>query len=115
MYSSTTVRLICRIRIRTGFLIFDSARRHDGHERSAHGHPGPLGGGERRGRPPQGGPEGGGTARAAAPRWPIGNISAKFSSIWAVSAPIFARKYAFCSIFQNLQDYLADFFENSQN
>ena len=29
----------------------------------------------------------------------------------AVSAPIFARKYAFCSIFQNLPDYQAEFFE----
>ena len=38
-------------------------------------------------------------------------ISAKCCSFSAVSAPIFARKYAFCSIFQNLPDYLAEFFE----
>ena len=35
-------------------------------------------------------------------RRPIGKISAKCCSFSAVSAPIFARKYAFCSIFQNL-------------
>ena len=46
---------------------------------------------------------------------PIGKISAKLSSFSAVSAPIFARKYAFCSIFQNLPDSLADFFEIWQN
>ena len=38
-------------------------------------------------------------------------ISATCCSFSAVSAPIFARKYAFCSIFQNLPDYLADFFK----
>ena len=38
-------------------------------------------------------------------------ILAKFRSFSAVSAPIFARKYAICSIFQNLQDYQAEFFE----
>ena len=38
-------------------------------------------------------------------------FSAKFSSFSAVSAPIFARKYEFCSIFQNLQDYVAAIFE----
>ena len=37
-------------------------------------------------------------------------ISAKCCSFSAVSAPIFARKYAFCSIFQNLPDYLAKIF-----
>ena len=37
--------------------------------------------------------------------------SAKCRSFSAVSAPIFASKYAFCSIFQNLPDYLAEFFE----
>ena len=37
--------------------------------------------------------------------------SAKCCSFSAVSAPIFASKYAFCSIFQNLPDYLAEFFE----
>ena len=46
-----------------------------------------------------------------ATRRPIGKISAKCCSFSAVSAPIFARKYAFCSIFQNLPDYLAEFFE----
>ena len=35
---------------------------------------------------------------------------AKFRSFSAVSAPIFASKYAFCSIFQNLPDYLAEMF-----
>ena len=34
----------------------------------------------------------------------VGKISAKCCSVSAVSAPIFARKYAFCSIFQNLPD-----------
>ena len=42
-------------------------------------------------------------------------ISAKIRSFSAVSAPILARKYAFCSIFQNLPDSLADFFEIWQN
>ena len=36
---------------------------------------------------------------------------AKNGSFSAVSTPIFARKYAFCSIFQNLPDYLAENFE----
>ena len=45
----------------------------------------------------------------------FGKISAKFRSFSAVSAPIFASKYAFCSIFQNLPDYLAEFFEIWQN
>ena len=35
---------------------------------------------------------------------------AKCYSFSEVSAPIFASKYAFCSIFQNLPDYLAEFF-----
>ena len=35
-------------------------------------------------------------------------ILAKIRLFSAVSAPIFARKYAFCSIFQNLPDYLAE-------
>ena len=38
-------------------------------------------------------------------------ISAKCCSFSAVSAPIFARKYAFCSIFQNLPDYPTENFE----
>ena len=47
---------------------------------------------------------------------PAGRVfSAKFSaksrSFSAVSAPIFASKYAFCSILQNLPDDLAEFFE----
>ena len=41
----------------------------------------------------------------------FGKISAKCCSFSAVSAPIFARKYAFCSICQNLPDYLAEIFE----
>ena len=42
-------------------------------------------------------------------------ISANCCSLSAVSAPIFASKYAFCSIFQDLQDYLAEIFEIWQN
>ena len=38
-------------------------------------------------------------------------ISAKCCSFSAVSAPSFARKYALCSIFQNLPDSQADMFE----
>ena len=38
-------------------------------------------------------------------------ISAKCCSFSAVSAPIFARKCAFCSIFQNLPDSQAEIFE----
>ena len=41
----------------------------------------------------------------------FGKISAKCCSFSAVSAPIFASKYAFCSIFQNLPDYQAEIFE----
>ena len=41
----------------------------------------------------------------------VDKISAKCCSFSAVSAPIFARKYAFCSIFQNQPDYLAEIFE----
>ena len=41
----------------------------------------------------------------------VGKISAKCCSFSAVSAPIFASKYAFYSIFQNLPDYLAEIFE----
>ena len=37
-------------------------------------------------------------------------VSANFRSFSVVSAPIFARKYAFCSILKNLADYLAEFF-----
>ena len=43
-----------------------------------------------------------------------GKISTKFSSFSAVSAPIFASKYAFCGIFQNLPDYRAGIFEIRQ-
>ena len=44
----------------------------------------------------------------------FGKISAKCCSFSAVSAPIFAKKkHAFCSIFQNLPDYLAENFEIS--
>ena len=45
----------------------------------------------------------------------FGNFLANFRSFSAVSAPIFARKYAFCSIFQNLPDYQAEIFESWQN
>ena len=41
----------------------------------------------------------------------FGKISAKCCSFSAVSAPIFTRKYAFCSIFRNLPDFQADIFE----
>ena len=41
----------------------------------------------------------------------FGKISAKCCSFSAVSAPIFATKYAFCSIFQNLPDFQAEIFE----
>ena len=41
----------------------------------------------------------------------VNEISAKCRSFSAVSVPIFTSKYAFCSIFQNLPDYLAEFFE----
>ena len=39
-------------------------------------------------------------------------IFGKFRSFSAVAAPIFARKYAFCSIFQDPKtpDFLAEFF-----
>ena len=47
----------------------------------------------------------------SATRRPIGKISAKCCSFSVVSAPIFASKHAFFSIFQNLPDYLAEFFE----
>ena len=43
------------------------------------------------------------------------SISANFRSFSAVSAPIFARKYAFCSIFQNLPDFHTEIFEIWQN
>ena len=45
----------------------------------------------------------------------FGKISAKCRSFSAVSAPICASKYAFCSIFQNLPDYHAENFEICQN
>ena len=41
----------------------------------------------------------------------LAKCSAKFRSFSAVSAPIFASKYAFCRILQNLPDYLAEFFK----
>ena len=54
--------------------------------------------------------------RRRAPELPISSkCSANFCTLSAVSAPIFASKYAFCSIFQNLPDYLAEIFENWQN
>ena len=45
----------------------------------------------------------------------VGKISAKRCSFSAVSAPIFASKYAFDSIFQNLPDSQAEIFEIWQN
>ena len=53
-------------------------------------------------------PAAGGTRRVVANLW---QISTKFRSFSAVSAPIFATKYAFCSIFQNLPDSLVEIFE----
>ena len=50
-------------------------------------------------------------ARQRRQRASVGKISAKCCSFSAVSAPIFARKYAFCSIFQNLPDSQAEIFE----
>ena len=44
----------------------------------------------------------------------VGKFSAKCCSFSAVSAPIFASKYAFCSIFQNLPDSQAEIFEICQ-
>ena len=41
----------------------------------------------------------------------FGKMLAKCCSFSAVSAPIFAKKVAFCSIFQNLPDYQAEIFE----
>jgi hypothetical protein len=62
------------------------------------------------------------TRRSWTPAWgprrqraSVGKISAKCCSFSAVSAPIFAGKYAFCSIFQNLPDYQAEIFEIWQN
>ena len=52
------------------------------------------------------------TRGVVANSWPI---LGKFRSFSAVSAPIFATKYAFCSNFQNLPDYLAEIFEIWQN
>ena len=47
--------------------------------------------------------------------WPIfGKLLANFRSFSAVSAPIFATKYAFCSIFQNPPDYWAEICEICQ-
>ena len=51
----------------------------------------------------------------SATRRPIGKISAKCCSFSAVSAPIFARKYAFSSSLQNLQDHQTEVLEILQN
>ena len=73
-----------------------------------------------RGRPPRAGRRSGCSFSASAVRRgvkrPVGQLpifgkfSAKCCSFLAGSAPIFASKYVFCSIFQDLQDYLADIF-----
>ena len=63
--------------------------------------------GERRGRLALEGPPVGQHRRRQ--RASVGKISAKRCSFSAVSAPIFASKYAFDSIFQNLPDSQADF------
>ena len=58
---------------------------------------------------------------ASRPGGPVGEVpvfgksSAKSCSLSAVSAPIFASEYAFCSIFQNIPDYPAECFEIWQN
>ena len=49
------------------------------------------------------GPRAGGRVVRRRQRASVGKISAKFCSFSAVSAPIFARKYAFCSIFKIYQ------------
>ena len=69
--------------------------------------------GPRGDRPPEGGPGGAlGAAERPVGQLPIfGRISAKFRSFSAVSKRNFANKYAFDSIFRNLPDYLAKFFE----
>ena len=54
---------------------------------------------------------GAGPPRRRRQRASVGKISARCCSFSAVSAPIFARKYAFCSIFQNLPDSQAEIFE----
>ena len=54
-------------------------------------------------------------ADAERQRASVGKISGKCCSFSAVSAPIFATKYAFDSIFQNLPDSQAEFFEIWQN
>ena len=59
---------------------------------------------------PRAAPRGAPGARSATRR-PIGKFSAKCCSFSAVSAPIFASKYAFDSIFQNLPDSQAEIFE----
>ena len=51
------------------------------------------------------------SGRAGGQRPSVGKISARCCSFSAVSAPIFATKYAFCSIFQNLPDSQAEIFE----
>ena len=65
------------------------------------------------------GPRGGGPrsseGRSASSGGKFGKLSAEVRSFSAVSAPIFARKYAFSSIFQHLPDYLAESFEIWQN
>ncbi len=57
-------------------------------------------------------PSGAAEGRKGRPKPSTGSlIGPKCCSFSAVSAPIFARKYAFCSIFRNLQDYQAEVFE----
>ena len=77
---------------------------------------------EEEGSPARGGARGLRAAhrRLPAPGGPAGgqdfvNIFTKFCSFSAVSALIFASKYAFYSIFQNLPDFLAENFEIWQN
>ena len=57
------------------------------------------------------GHDGGGEGHGRRQRASVGKISAKRCSFSAVSAPIFASKYAFDSIFQNLPDSQAEIFE----
>ena len=52
-----------------------------------------------------------GVGDTTADRQNFSKTQATFRSFSAVSAPIFASKYTFCSIFQNLPDYLAEIFE----
>ena len=73
-------------------------------------HPVVVPGGEDEGRVPHRGLEERLGLRVRAATGLFGKFSEKCCSFSAASAAIFATKYAFCSIFQILPDYQADFF-----